>query len=68
MEDNPYYDYPVTAFTDNARVAMHPATDLYMRGARYGNVVKAGPVRVTVRLDSGRTATVPRTHIRPVDE
>ena len=61
------YDYPISAFTEGLRVELHPATDLWMQGARYANVVKAGRTRVTVRLDSGRTVTVPATHIKPAD-
>jgi hypothetical protein len=33
------------------RIAMHPATDLYMRGARFGTIEKIGRKLVTVKLD-----------------
>lgn len=38
------------------RVQSHPATDAWMRGDRYGDVVKAGRKWVHVKMDhSGRT-------------
>jgi hypothetical protein len=68
MTDNGLYDYPVTAFTEGLRVELHPATDLWMTGARYGSVVSAGRTRVTVKLDSRpHPVTIPRTHLKPVD-
>ena len=38
-------------FRIGQRVQMHPATDLWMQGARYGNVVNIGRKYVAVRLD-----------------
>jgi len=42
-------------YTVGARVEIHPATDAWMRGAQYGDVLKVfrtrGRVRVTVKLD-----------------
>ena len=35
------------------RVQLHPATDWWMRGARYGRVIALGK-KVTVELDMGR--------------
>ncbi len=41
------------------RVQLHPATDLWMRGARYGTIEKLGRLYVHVRLDAtGRIARV----------
>jgi hypothetical protein len=41
------------------RVEMHPATDAWMMGDRYGEIVKIGRRVLHVRLDkSGRTRTV----------
>lgn len=38
------------------RIQVHPATDTWMRGDRYGAVVKLGTKYATVKLDrSGRT-------------
>lgn len=34
------------------RIELHPATDLWMRGARYGTVVKVGRKWVHVKLDA----------------
>jgi hypothetical protein len=38
------------------RVQLHLATDLWMRGARYGEIVKFGTRYVHLKLDSGRRA------------
>lgn len=40
-------------FLPGERVQLHPATDLWLSGARYGTVVKVTKVRVHVRLDRG---------------
>jgi hypothetical protein len=68
MSDNGYYDHPVSAFTAGTRVELHPATDLWMRGARYGAVVTSGRTRVTVRLDAtDRTVILRRACLRPLE-
>lgn len=41
----------VRDFAVGQRVELHPATDLWMRGARFGTVEKIGRVRVHVRVD-----------------
>jgi hypothetical protein len=43
------------------RVEIHPATDLWMRGARFGTVTKIGRKYVHVKLDN--TGAV--THFAP---
>jgi len=40
-----------TDFSVGDRVELHPATDMWMRGARFGTVVKIGRTYVHVRLD-----------------
>jgi hypothetical protein len=48
--------YSIEDFSEGQRVEIHPATDLWMRGARYGVVVKVGLMSVHVRLDAtGKT-------------
>lgn len=43
-------------FVRGRRVELHPATDRWMMGDRYGEVIKVGLGRVRVRLDkSGKT-------------
>lgn len=37
------------------RVEVHPATDSWMRGDRYGEVVAVGRVLVHVRMDRSET-------------
>jgi len=50
------------------RVQLHPATDAWMRGERYGTVVTLGRTLVHVRMDvSGRTLTFPPGLLIPVD-
>ena len=44
-------DYTVKDFVKGQRVEMHPATDLWMRGARFGTVTHVGKSRVNVKLD-----------------
>ena len=41
-------------FAIGDRVQLHPATDSWMRGERYGEVVNVTHSLVIVRLDSGR--------------
>jgi hypothetical protein len=43
--------YTITDFKVGQRVELHPATDLWMRGARFATVIKVGTKRVHVRLD-----------------
>lgn len=38
-------------FKPGDRVELHPGLDLWMRGARYGDVVSIGRTFVTVQLD-----------------
>ena len=41
------------------RVSMHPATDAFMMGDRYGEVVKVGKSKIHVKMDrSGKTRLV----------
>ena len=43
-------------FVAGRRVELHPATDRWMMGDRYGEVVKVEPARVRVRLDKSGKA------------
>ena len=46
-------DFDVDYFRPGDRVQMHPATDLWMRGARYGTVIGTrGKKNVRVKLDA----------------
>ena len=50
------YGYDGLAYTVGSRVELHPGTDFWMRGARYGVVVGIVPTpddRVRVKLDHG---------------
>lgn len=42
----------LNAFGVGDRVELHPATDLWMRGARFGEVIRVGRKALTVRLDA----------------
>jgi hypothetical protein len=67
MSDN-YYGNEVRDFHEGARVELHPATDLWIRGARYGDVVKVGRTKVHVKLDrTGRVHRIVPALLRRVD-
>lgn len=53
-------DTPATSdFTIGDRVQLHPATDLWARGARFGDVVSVGRKLVRVHVDAlGRTICI----------
>lgn len=46
-------------FKTGDRVQLHPATDWWMRGARFGTVITVGRKHLTVRLDAGPKTKVP---------
>lgn len=49
------------------RVELSPATDLWMRGARYGEIVKAGKSIMTVKLDAtGKTVRIHGDLLQPI--
>jgi hypothetical protein len=47
-------DAKLSDFRVGQRVELHPATDLWMRGARFGDIVKIGRKLLTVKLDALR--------------
>ena len=47
------------------RIEMMPHTDLWMMGARYGNVVKVGRKYVTIKLDKLKEFAAQLTAIPP---
>lgn len=54
MSTPTFYGYDGNGYTIGDRVELHPATDLWMRGARYGTVVRCSLTpkdRVHVKLD-----------------
>jgi hypothetical protein len=54
-------------FRPGQRVQLHPATDAWMRGDRFGTVVSVGCVKVTLKLDSGhKMLTHPRNILEVV--
>lgn len=51
------------------RVQLHPATDAWMMGDRYGVVAKIGRLYVHVRMDrSGRTLRVHPDNVTDINE
>jgi hypothetical protein len=44
--------FALNDFNIGDRVELHPATDLWMRGARFGVVEKIGRQLLTVKLDA----------------
>lgn len=56
-----------TVLAIGERVETHPATDAWMQGDRYGEVVSIGRKYVHVKLDrSGRTLCWRASHLRRV--
>lgn len=45
-------------FNIGDRIQMHPATDAWMKGDRYGIVVKVTKRSIHIELDSGRVIRV----------
>lgn len=54
-------------FIAGERVRLHPATDLWMSGAKFGAVVKVTRTRVHVRLDVGRTVAMSPNNLAHVE-
>lgn len=51
--------FTLNDFRIGDRVELHPATDLWMRGARYGTVIRVGRTVLTINVDKlGRTVRV----------
>ena len=56
----------MTDYTSNLigkRVSVHPATDAWMMGDKYGEVVKITAKYWTLKMDSGRTRRFTRDNI-----
>lgn len=56
--------YALSDFTPGVRIELHPATDLWMRGARFGTVRKIGRKFLMVEMDALRRGPI---RIRPED-
>ena len=56
--------YALGDFTPGDRIELHPATDLWMRGARFGTVRKIGRKLLTVEIDALSRGPI---RIRPED-
>lgn len=65
MSDHDYGRRP-TDFLVGQRAALHPATDAWMRGERYGTVIKIGREMVQLRMDSSRYLGVSPHNLRVV--
>jgi len=49
------------------RVQLHPATDAWMRGDRFGTVVKVGRKLISVKMDvSGRTLKLTLNNVQSI--
>jgi hypothetical protein len=56
-------------FYKGERVSMHPATDAFMMGDRYGTVAKIGKSKIHVKMDkSGRTRLVLPGNLQHMEE
>ncbi len=61
------YGYDGIEISAGARVELHPGEDLWMRGARFAEVVSASPRYVRVKIDrTGRLLTRPPERFRKV--
>lgn len=65
------YGYDARAYTRGDRVELHPGTDLWMRGARYGVVrgivdTKRDQVRIELDKIPGRLFSCPADRLRSV--
>ncbi|THD11646.1 hypothetical protein [Metallibacterium scheffleri] len=47
--------YSLDAFQIGQRIQLHPATDQWMQGQRYAQVIRVGRKVITVKTDAGRT-------------
>jgi hypothetical protein len=70
MAANDDYDmFTLADFKVGQRIELHPATNLWMAGARYGTMVRLGRKHVHVRLDRvPGVKRVPVELLRPVPE
>lgn len=60
-------DYTLETFVVGMTVSSHPATDAWMRGDRYGTVVKVGRKFVHVRMNrSGQLRKFHPSNLVPV--
>lgn len=48
--------FEITDFKKGDKIELHPATDLWMRGARYGKIIQVGRTNLKVKLDYLRRA------------
>lgn len=64
------YDcYKIEHFREGQRIELHPASDLWMAGARYGTVVRIGTKKVEVSLDKlTGLHHIPPGMLRPVGD
>lgn len=61
--------YTLNDFRTGDRVELHPATDLWMRGARYGTVIRVGRTVLTITSDQlGRSVRVSPANIGRIVE
>jgi len=59
----------IAASLRGTRVELHPSTDWWMKGARYGTIVRAGRTYMHVKLDA--TDKIVRVHgdlLQPIAE
>jgi hypothetical protein len=62
-----YHTTTLADLTVGDRVELHPATDTWMSGDRFGTVVKLGRLRAHVKMDrSGRTLSLLPTLLQVV--
>lgn len=63
-----FYHTSPSEFRVGARVQIHPGTDTWMRGDRFGTVAGTRPKHVLVKMDvSGKALRVPPTLLSILD-
>ena len=58
--------YSLADFRVGKRIQLHPATDQWMQGHRYAQVIKVGRKVITIKTDAGRTYRVPPEHVSEI--
>lgn len=55
--------YALADFRVGKRIQLHPATDQWMQGHRYAQVIKVGRKVITIKTDARRTYRVSPGHV-----
>jgi hypothetical protein len=59
--------YDGSIIREGTRVELHPGTDHWMRGARYGTIKRIDPFGISIELDRAGTFRTTPDRVRAVD-